>query len=300
MPREVPYITCFGNTLTETSNAIKVVPAKTQSANKDVEGDEQSPVKLVDAVCVSPMGENYFNQEFMDLKTVMRRLSTFAYSTSGTIEATTEASDKFLWFAHPVRPQFANLCSLATVPTAPAESIFPTWLGWYSLLFQYWRGSMVYDYKVNFINSQGNFPGDPSFLRITQVPGRVEYEWPGWRFGHPNFSSTQSDILNKPFKAAQALASGGVHFDKNGHARVEAPYYSKFERLFTQSTNPSTKDDPNGFQKQISLTDSIGMVYIRGHIYTCYYLLLFIVYSTQLLFIANFRDNNYFSYLFIS
>nr|QKK82965.1 hypothetical protein 1 [Trichosanthes kirilowii picorna-like virus] len=264
VPREVPYITCFGNTLTTPSNEITVVSAKTQSANEDVEGDEQPPVKLVDAACVSPMGANYFNEEFMDLKTVMRRTSTFAYSTSGTIEATTEASDKFLWFAHPVRPQFANLCSLAKIPTKPAESIFPTWIGWYSLLYQYWRGSMVYDYKVNFINSQGNFPGDPSFLRVTQVPGRVEYDWPGWRFGHPNFSSTTSEILEKPFKAAQALASGGVHFDKNGHARVEIPYYSKFERLFTQSTNPSNKDDPNGFQKSISLTDSIGMVYITG------------------------------------
>lgn len=60
------------------------------------------------------------------------------------------------------------------------------------------------------------------------------------------------------------MASGGVHFDKNGHARVGIPYYSKFERLFTQSTNPSNKDDPNGFQKAISLTDSIGMVYITG------------------------------------
>ena len=89
-------------------------------------------------------------------------------------------------------------------------------------------------------------------------------QWPGWRFGQPIFTNTTSAIMNKPYHMAQSLANGGAHFDKNGHARVEVPYYSKFERLFTQSSNPSTTANPYGFQQDISLTDSIGMVYISG------------------------------------
>nr|UNY42014.1 MAG: polyprotein 1 [Picornavirales sp.] len=266
VPRDIPYITCFGNNPASSSTPspeINMVSAKTESANETPEGDATVPVKLVDEVCVSPMGANYFNEEFMDLKTAMRRQSTFLYSTAGNITATSD-TDNFCWFAHPIRPHVATLQSLGKVPSRDVEAIYPTWLGWYSLLFQYWRGSMIYDYKVNFINSQGNFPGDPSFLKITQHPGKIENEWPGWRYGQPIFTSTTSTIMDKPYKAAVALANGGVHFDKNGHARVEFPYYSKFERLFTQSTNPSTATNPYIFQKSISLTDSIGMAYITG------------------------------------
>lgn len=263
VPRQIPYITCFGNSQTM-NDTVTIVEAKTQSANESPEGDKDVPVSMVDAACVSPMGRMYFNEDFMDLKTALRRQSTFTSSTYGQLLGTSESDDHYLWFAHPVRPQFACLSSLGKTPSRDPEAIYPTWLGWYSILFQYWRGSLIYDYKVNIVNTQGNFPGDPSFLRVTQVPGRIESEWPSWRYGQPIFQNTTSSIIDKPYKAAGALASGGVHFDKNGHARVEFPYYSKFERLFTQTTNPSTRGNPYLFQKNISLTDTIGMAYITG------------------------------------
>ena len=268
VPRPIPYITCFGNVLTPPPpppSNINMVGAKTQSATETVEGEKEEPVSLVNAVCKSPMGANYFNEEFMDLKTACRRTSTFTYSTAGSIPATNETTQSFVWFAHPVRPHLANMISLAENPDSNPDSLFPTWLGWYSLLYQYWRGSMVYDYKINLIGtSSSGSPIDPSFLRISQMPGRVEYTWPGWRRGRPVFQRTSSTLMDKPYVMGQALANGGVHFDKTGHARVEVPYYSKFERLFTQTPNPSSNLDPYEFQSIISSLDSIGMIYISG------------------------------------
>lgn len=262
VPRQIPYITVFGNTL---EPAPTLVAAQTQSASESPEGEQPQAVTLVDAVCVSPMGSEYFNEDFMDLKTACRRMSTFSYSTAGELAPSVPEKPAFMWFAHPVRPHFANMFSLAEVEYFPQSSIYPTWLGWYSLLYQYWRGSMIYDYKVNFFSSSTSPHNiDPSFLKVNHFPGKIDFTWPNWNNGQPLFHRTTSTVMSYPYKAIQALASGGIHFDKNGHARAEFPYYSKFERLFTQTTNPSYQNDPIHFQQNISATDTIGMAYITG------------------------------------